>query len=58
MEDIGRAQLVNFDIGVGDAVNPVTDKMDPLLEGDALSWQIYPREVIVAEKLHAFISRP
>ena len=58
LEDLTRAQILHFDIGVGDAVKPLEQQLDPLLAGDSLSWSVYPREVIVAEKLHSFLSRP
>lgn len=58
LPEIRRAQLINFDIGVGDAVTPVEGELQPLLARDAFSWLVYPREVIIAEKLHAFLSRP
>lgn len=58
LPDLRRAQLVNFDIGVGDPVDPAKSQLRTLLDGTSVSWLVYPREVIIAEKLHSFISRP
>jgi predicted nucleotidyltransferase component of viral defense system len=57
-EDIIRAQIINFDMGVGDRVTPVSVQTECLLTKAEISWRVYPREVIVAEKLHSFFSRP
>lgn len=52
-----RARLLNLDIGVGDPVTPV-DVVTPALLGDGeLSWQVYPIEVICAEKLQTLVAR-
>jgi hypothetical protein len=56
--DIKIAQLVNFDLGVGDAVTPQDAKTEGLLGDRGFSWRVYPVEFIVAEKLHAALTRP
>jgi hypothetical protein len=58
LQDLRRAQLLNFDIGVGDAVDPIESTLQPILDRESVSWLVYPREVIIAEKLHSFLSRP
>ncbi len=56
-KDIKRAQIINFDLGIGDSVTPgpVGAKTDELIGNDKLSWQVYPIETIIAEKLQALI---
>lgn len=58
-KDIKRAQIINFDLGIGDPVTPgpVTAKTDELIGDDKLSWQVYPIETIIAEKLQTLIVR-
>lgn len=57
--DIKRAQIINFDLGIGDPVTPgpVNAKTDELIGEDKLSWQVYPIETIIAEKLQTLIVR-
>jgi len=59
LPNLKRAQVVNLDIGTGDPVVPEQrDAETPfLLGGGTLSWQVYPVETTVAEKLHALIVR-
>lgn len=59
MKNIKKAQLVNFDLGIGDPVTPgpVSAKTQTLLSGEELSWSVYPVETIIAEKLHALVAR-
>lgn len=52
-----KAQTINFDLGIGDPVSPVSSKMVTLLSGDEMSWSVYPIETIIAEKLHALVAR-
>ncbi|MBL7669690.1 MAG: nucleotidyl transferase AbiEii/AbiGii toxin family protein [Bdellovibrionaceae bacterium] len=52
-----KAQTINFDLGIGDPVSPVSSKMVTLLWDEELSWSIYPIETIIAEKLHALVAR-
>lgn len=58
-KDIKRAQIINFDLGIGDPVTPgpVSAKTDELIGDDKLSWQVYPVETIIAEKLQTLIVR-
>jgi len=58
-KDVKRAQVINFDLGIGDPVTPgpVNAKTDELIGDDKLSWQIYPIETIIAEKLQTLIVR-
>jgi predicted nucleotidyltransferase component of viral defense system len=57
--DIKRAQIINFDLGIGDPVTPgpVIVKTDELIGDVELSWQVYPIETIIAEKLQTLIMR-
>jgi len=59
MKDVKRAQIVNFDLGIGDPVTPgpVATKTPTLLSGEELSWFVYPVETMIAEKLHALVAR-
>lgn len=59
LKDLKRAQVVHFDIGIGDPITPgpVQIKTKSLLGDSELSWLIYPVETIVAEKLHTLIDR-
>ncbi len=57
LEDTRIAQIVNLDLGVGDFVEAVSAYLSPILKGEEISWQVYSKEVIVAEKLHACISK-
>lgn len=59
LKNIKKAQVVNFDLGIGDPITPGPQhKQTPsLLAGnDEISWSVYPIETICAEKLHALIS--
>ena len=59
LKDIKRAQVINFDLGIGDPVTPgpVHIKTEELIGNGELSWQVYPVETIVAEKLQTVIVR-
>ncbi len=53
-----NALLVNIDIGIGDPITPAAQYMQTTYtigEG-SLSWQVYPIETMLAEKLHAVIT--
>lgn len=54
-----RAQIINFDIGIGDPVTPgpVKTKTELLLGEGELTWLVYPIETIVAEKLQTLVDR-
>ncbi len=59
LPDIKRAQIVHFDLGIGDPITPGPHKIEtPSLfpQNEAISWSVYPVETIIAEKLHALIS--
>lgn len=58
-EDIKRAQLIHFDIGLGDPIVPEPRQLNtPSMITDVpVSWQVYPLEMTVAEKLHALCER-
>ena len=58
LKDLRRAQLINLDIGVGDFVQPVELQFEPILDKEPISWTVYSKEVMVAEKLHSLLSRP
>lgn len=58
-EDISRADVVHFDIGIDDVTEPKPIKTETpsILDGDTIGWFVYPIEAIIAEKIHAFVSR-
>jgi predicted nucleotidyltransferase component of viral defense system len=58
-KDIKRARVIHFDLGIGDPVTPgpIRFKTPELLSSNTISWQVYPIETILAEKLHALITR-
>lgn len=59
LKDLKRAQIINFDLGIGDPITPGPQKENThsLLTGsDNISWSVYSIETICAEKLHALIS--
>ncbi|MCM0605794.1 MAG: nucleotidyl transferase AbiEii/AbiGii toxin family protein [Xanthomonadaceae bacterium] len=58
LPDIKRAQIVNFDLGIGDPITPGAQKAEtPSLFqlNENISWSVYPVETICAEKLHALL---
>jgi hypothetical protein len=57
VNNVEIAQLINFDLGVGNAVTPTGTDTESLLGDRQISWNVYPTEFIVAEKLHATITR-
>lgn len=58
LKNLKKAQIVNFDLGIGDPITPSPTKAttETLLSGEELSWSVYPIETMIAEKLHALIS--
>ena len=58
LKNLKKAQIVNFDLGIGDPITPEPTKATTttLLSGEELSWSVYPIETMIAEKLHALIS--
>lgn len=59
LKDLSKAQMVNFDLGIGDPVTPaaVSTTVSSFISDEQLSWSIYPVETIIAEKLHAMVAR-
>jgi len=57
LKNISKASVVHFDVGAGDPVIPISVKTKSLLSNELISWQVYPIETIIAEKIHAFIAR-
>lgn len=57
-KNIKRAQIINFDLGIGDPITPGPQRVEvkTFIENESLSWSVYPIETICAEKLHALIS--
>jgi hypothetical protein len=59
LTNIKKAQIVNFDMGIGDPVTPGPKKTETpsyFPQNEDISWSVYPIETIIAEKLHALIS--
>lgn len=60
LTDIKRAQIVHFDLGIGDPITPEPQKAEtPSLfpqNNKDIRWSVYPIETIIAEKLHALLS--
>ena len=58
LKDIKRAQIINFDLGIGDPITPGPQKVEvkTFTGNETLSWSVYPVETICAEKLHALLS--
>ena len=58
LKNLKKAQIVNFDLGIGDPVTPGPTRATTtaLISGEEISWSVYPIETMVAEKLHALIS--
>ena len=52
-----KAQLVHIDIGLGDPITPSPRNISTSFTiGDgSLTWQVYPVETILAEKIHALV---
>lgn len=60
LRDIKKARVVHFDVGIGDPVTPgplAIETPSLLSPRESLSWSVYPIETIIAEKLHALITR-
>lgn len=58
LKNLKKAQIVQFDLGIGDPVTPGPQKIETtsLLQNGSISWSVYPIETIIAEKLHALIA--
>lgn len=58
LTDIKRAQIINFDLGIGDPITPGPQKTKTpsfFPQSENISWSVYPVETICAEKLHALL---
>lgn len=59
LNKLNKAQVVHFDVGIGDPVTPgpmSTETASLIIPDSNLSWLVYPVETIIAEKMHALIS--
>lgn len=58
LKNLNKAQIVNVDFATGDAVIPgPIHEVTPFILGKGnLSWNVYPPETTVSEKLHAMIT--
>lgn len=56
---LNRAQIIDIDIGTNDPVTPapISIQSPTLLDSGSISWQVYPVETILAEKIHALVSK-
>ena len=57
--NVKREKQIQIDIGTGDPITPAPNLIGiPSLLGDEiLSWQVYPVETILAEKLHSILTK-
>ncbi len=58
-EPLNRAQIIDIDIGTGDPItpSPLVINTPTLLGSEIISWQVYPVETILAEKLHSLVTK-
>ena len=59
LKNLKKAQVVHFDVGIGDPVTPGPLPMETaslIFPESSLSWVVYPVETIIAEKMHALIA--
>lgn len=58
LKDLKKAQIINFDLGIGDPITPGPQRVDmqTFTENETFSWSVYPVETICAEKIHALVS--
>ena len=59
LRNLKKAQVVHFDVGIGDPVTPgplPTETPSLVLPDSGLNWTVYPAETIIAEKMHALIT--
>ena len=58
LKNLQKAQVVHFDVGIGDPVTPEPRILETssLLLPQNICWSVYPIETIIAEKLHALIA--
>lgn len=57
-KNLKKTQIVNVDFATGDAIvpAPIEEKTPFILGQGSLSWNVYPPETTVAEKLHAMVT--
>jgi predicted nucleotidyltransferase component of viral defense system len=59
LKDLKKAQIVHFDLGIGDPVTPGPRQMlmpALLSKNEEIRWAVYSVETIIAEKIHAIIT--
>ena len=59
LKDIKKAQIVHFDLGIGDPITPKAHQLTTpslLPTNQQIQWSVYPIETIIAEKLHAVVA--
>jgi len=59
LKNLRKAQVVHFDVGIGDPVTPgplPTETASLIIRESSLSWVVYPVETIIAEKMQALIA--
>ncbi len=59
IKNIKKAQIVHFDLGIGDPITPAPQEAITkalFQKNEEICWSVYPIETICAEKLHALIS--
>lgn len=56
-KNLKQSQSIHFDLGIGDPVSPQKQTTTSLIEGENLSWLVYPVETIISEKIHALVDR-
>ena len=58
-KNIIRAQVIHFDLGIGDPIvpQPIKINMSELIGKQELSWVVYSIEAMIAEKIHALVDR-
>ena len=57
--NVEKEKQIQIDIGTGDPVTPAPSLIgtSSLLGDEILSWQVYPVETILAEKLHSILTK-
>jgi len=54
---LSKARIINLDLGIGNAANGVLSEVPLLLSDESCCCNVYPEELIVAEKLHSLTTR-
>ena len=55
--NISKHQIIDLDLGIGDAVTPITINLDAMIFDEQISWKVYPVESMCSEKLHALADK-